>query len=112
MKSLFLLVLFLCFMALIIGLIKPKFVLWWSLRQKRSDALNFYAWGIIASAMGAAAFHGDLRSIRIAMTFVAWLLWFGYWRKMREFPPFSDIDAEGSTISEDQEITQDKTNAR
>jgi len=99
-------------MAIVIGLIKPKLVLWWSLRQKRSDVLIFYSWGIIASAMGAGAFYGDLRSIRIAMTFVAWLLWFGYWRKMREIPPFSDIDTDASTIpeTEDQEFTQDKTN--
>jgi len=90
-------------MAIILGLIKPKLVLWWSSRQKRSDVLKFYFWGIIASAMGAAALHGNLNSMRIAMTFVAWLLWFGYWRRMREIPSFSDINPETSAIQEEED---------
>jgi len=53
--------------------------------------------------MGAAALHGNLNSMRVAMTFVAWLLWFGYWRRMREIPPFADIDPEASEILETED---------
>ena len=92
MTTFFLLVLFLCFVAIIIGMIMPKLVLWWSPRQKRSDVLLFYFWGAIASAMGAGALHGRLRSITIAMTLVAWLLWYGYWRKMRKSSPLEESE--------------------
>ena len=101
MQTLFMLVLLLCLMAIIIGLINPKFVLWWSSRQKRSDVLIFYVWGIIASAsMVGVALHRPPSRMGLSMAIVAWLLWFGYWRKLRKVHLFSGINSEASALRE------------
>jgi len=103
MITLFSIIFLLFFMSIIIGLINPKLVLWWTPRQKRSVVMIFYTWGIVASAMTGVAFHKNTRSMGITMAIFAWSLWFGYWRKLRK----ASLDNDEEVYTQEHESSEE-----
>ena len=103
MITLYYIIFLLCFIVIIIGMINPKLVLWWTPRQKRSVVLIFYTWGIVASAMTGVAFHKNTRSMGITMAILGWSLLYGYWLKLRK----ASLDNEEKGYAQEHESSEE-----
>jgi hypothetical protein len=68
MEGFFFCIFLVCCIAILLGLLKPNLVLWWSLKRTRKTVLGFYLWGAVLSFWGIGA-------VLQGISFLGWGIW-------------------------------------